>query len=105
MIGRRLGKIHGALIPLARGNIDCEGSPSGAATSRVKATQFVHVSNTILTTKTSANMAAVPAGKTWFDTLKTSFDNVDVGPDQGIDTSSFLEASEATTTLFGKHPL
>lgn len=45
---------------------------------------------------------SIPAGKTWFDTLKKSFTDVPVGSDQGIDTSSFLEASEATTTLFGK---
>jgi hypothetical protein len=50
-------------------------------------------------------MAAIPPGKTWFDTHKTSFSDVAIGPDQGIDTSSFLEAAEATTTLFGLIPL
>lgn len=46
-------------------------------------------------------MATIPAGKTWFDTLKQSFVNVSIGSDQGIETSSFLEAAESTTTLFG----
>jgi len=46
-------------------------------------------------------MAAVPAGKTWFDTHKQSFVNVPIGSDQGIDTTTFLDAAEATTTLFG----
>lgn len=46
-------------------------------------------------------MAAIPAGKTWFDTHKQSFVNVPIGTDQGIDTTAFLDASEATTTLFG----
>ncbi|KAK5944064.1 hypothetical protein PMZ80_003345 [Knufia obscura] len=45
-------------------------------------------------------MAAIPAGKTWFDTHKQSFVNVPIGTDQGIDTTAFLDASEATTTLF-----
>jgi hypothetical protein len=44
---------------------------------------------------------AVPPGKTWFDTHKTSFSDVRIDPDSGIDTASFLEAAEATTTLFG----
>ena len=43
----------------------------------------------------------IPAGKNWFGTLKKSFADVPVGSDQGIDTSSFLEAAEATTSLFG----
>ena len=47
-------------------------------------------------------MAQIPAGKTWFDTHKQSFTNVPIGSDQGVDTATFLEASEATTTLFGK---
>ncbi|KAI1613091.1 pleckstrin domain containing, family A member 8 [Exophiala viscosa] len=42
----------------------------------------------------------IPAGKTWFDTHKVSFENVPIGADQGISTSEFLDASEATTTLF-----
>lgn len=46
-------------------------------------------------------MATIPAGKTWFDTLKKSFVDVPIGSDQGIETSSFLEAAESTTTLFG----
>lgn len=50
-------------------------------------------------------MTGVPAGKTWFETLKKSFVDVPVNGDQGIDTSTFLEASEATTTLFGIWPL
>ena len=45
--------------------------------------------------------SAIPPGKTWFDTHKKSFSDVTIGPDGGIDTESFLEASEATTTLFG----
>ena len=45
--------------------------------------------------------AAVPPGKTWFDTHKQSFSDVSIGPDGGIETESFLEAAEATTTLFG----
>lgn len=46
-------------------------------------------------------MTTVPAGKTWFNTLKKSFVDVPIGSDQGIETTSFLEAAEATTTLFG----
>jgi len=46
-------------------------------------------------------MASIPAGKTWFENLKQSFVNVPIGSDQGVDTSTFLEAAEATTTLFG----
>ncbi|KIV83827.1 hypothetical protein PV11_05816 [Exophiala sideris] len=42
----------------------------------------------------------IPAGKTWFDTHKVSFENVPIAADQGISTSEFLDASEATTTLF-----
>lgn len=48
-------------------------------------------------------MTAIPPGKTWFDTHKTSFSGVAIGPDQGIDTATFLEAAEATATLFGLH--
>lgn len=46
-------------------------------------------------------MTGIPAGKTWFEGLKKSFVDVPVSGDQGINTSAFLEASEATTTLFG----
>lgn len=42
----------------------------------------------------------IPAGKTWFDTHKVHFSDVPVSADQGIPTSQFLDASEATTTLF-----
>lgn len=42
----------------------------------------------------------IPAGKTWFDTHKVHFENVPIAADQGISTSEFLDASEATTTLF-----
>lgn len=45
-------------------------------------------------------MSQIPAGKTWFETLKKSFADVPV-TNQAIETSSFLEAAEATTTLFG----
>ncbi|KAK5070595.1 hypothetical protein LTR64_000268 [Lithohypha guttulata] len=44
-------------------------------------------------------MSQIPAGKTWFETLKKSFADVPV-TNQAIETSSFLEAAEATTTLF-----
>lgn len=42
----------------------------------------------------------IPAGKTWFDTHKVHFEAVPVSADQGVSTSEFLDASEATTTLF-----
>ncbi|KAJ4525211.1 hypothetical protein HRR83_000887 [Exophiala dermatitidis] len=42
----------------------------------------------------------IPAGKTWFDTHKVHFQDVPIGPDDGISTTEFLDASEATTTLF-----
>ncbi|RMZ76977.1 hypothetical protein DV738_g4562, partial [Chaetothyriales sp. CBS 135597] len=43
----------------------------------------------------------IPAGKTWFDTLKTNFKDVPVSAeDRGISTLDFLSAAEATTTLF-----
>lgn len=46
-------------------------------------------------------MASIPAGKTWFDTLKTNFSNVSIAPnDRGIATLDFLSAAEGTTTLF-----
>ena len=46
---------------------------------------------------------AYPPGGTWFDTLKKSFTDVtvDVTNDNAIPTSSFLEAAESLTTLFG----
>ena len=44
----------------------------------------------------------MPPGESWFETHKKDFENVPVRPeDKGIETSAFLEASEATTTLFG----
>lgn len=43
----------------------------------------------------------IPPGKTWFDTHKVHFENVPISaPDDGISTNEFLDASEATTTLF-----
>lgn len=42
----------------------------------------------------------IPAGKTWFDTHKVHFENVPISADLGVSTSEFLDASEATTTLF-----
>ncbi|KAL6240000.1 hypothetical protein BDW75DRAFT_196685 [Aspergillus navahoensis] len=46
--------------------------------------------------------AEIPAGGTWFDTLKRSFDDVpvDAANDSGIATSEFLEAADSLTTLF-----
>ena len=48
-------------------------------------------------------MAAIPAGQTWFDTLKRSFADVpvDEANDNAISTAEFLEAAEALVTLFG----
>ncbi|KAL4809961.1 glycolipid transfer protein domain-containing protein [Aspergillus unguis] len=44
----------------------------------------------------------IPAGGTWFDTLKKSFADVPVdnANDNGISTTEFLEAAESLTTLF-----
>jgi len=42
----------------------------------------------------------IPPGKTWFDVHKVHFENVPVSADDGISTTEFLDASEATTTLF-----
>ncbi|OQU96277.1 hypothetical protein CLAIMM_02384 [Cladophialophora immunda] len=42
----------------------------------------------------------IPPGKTWFDTHKVHFDDVPLSDDGGISTLEFLDASEATTTLF-----
>ncbi|KAK5192098.1 hypothetical protein LTR47_003555 [Exophiala xenobiotica] len=44
----------------------------------------------------------IPAGKTWFDTHKVPFEDVPISSsdNQGISTTEFLNASEATTTLF-----
>jgi hypothetical protein len=46
---------------------------------------------------------AIPAGKTFIDTLNTSFVDVPVQKenDNAIPTKEFLEASESLTTLFG----
>ena len=48
---------------------------------------------------------AIPPGKTFFDTLQRSFDQVpvDEANDNGISTTEFLEAAEALVTLFGKY--
>jgi len=48
-------------------------------------------------------MAAYPPGGTFFDTVKTSFDQVPVDESKGnaINTTKFLEAAESLTTLFG----
>ena len=49
----------------------------------------------------SATTKLILPGQTWFDTHKRSFADVPIDPkDQGIATSEFLEAAEATTTLF-----
>jgi len=54
-------------------------------------------------TQNMAGPIQIPPGGTWFDTLKRSFADVPIDPnDQGIATSEFLEAAEATTTLFGE---
>ena len=44
----------------------------------------------------------VPAGETFFDIMKHSFDNVPVGPapEQGISTAEFLDAAESFIKLF-----
>jgi hypothetical protein len=44
----------------------------------------------------------VPAGKTFFDIMKHSFDNVPIGdaPEHGIGTPEFLDASESFSKLF-----
>ncbi|KAL4783186.1 glycolipid transfer protein domain-containing protein [Aspergillus varians] len=46
--------------------------------------------------------AEIPAGGTWFDTIKKSFADVpvDAANDNGISTTEFLEAAESLTTLF-----
>ncbi|KAB8337280.1 hypothetical protein FH972_021581 [Carpinus fangiana] len=41
-----------------------------------------------------------PPGGTFFDTVKKSYADVSVGPDNAIPTSQFLEASESLLTLF-----
>jgi hypothetical protein len=50
-------------------------------------------------------MAAIPAGGTWFDTIKKSFADVpiDAAKDDAISTAEFLEAAEALVTLFGEY--
>ncbi|KAJ5594024.1 uncharacterized protein N7459_000232 [Penicillium hispanicum] len=47
-------------------------------------------------------MAAIPAGQTWFDTLKRSFADVPIDAANGnaISTAEFLEAAEALVSLF-----
>lgn len=49
-------------------------------------------------------MADIPAGGTWFDTIKKSFADVpiDAANDNAISTAEFLEAAEALVSLFGK---
>ncbi|CAG8186132.1 unnamed protein product [Penicillium salamii] len=47
-----------------------------------------------------ANMAAVPADQTWFDTIKRSFADVPIDAEEGVSTTEFLEAAEALVTLF-----
>ncbi|KAJ9193643.1 hypothetical protein DTO166G4_8454 [Paecilomyces variotii] len=49
-----------------------------------------------------ASIAVIPAGGTWFDTLRKSFVDVpiDTANDDGIATTEFLEAAESLTTLF-----
>jgi len=43
----------------------------------------------------------IAPGKTWFDTHRTTFQDVPINPvDKGISTTEFLDAAEATTTLF-----
>ena len=45
----------------------------------------------------------IPPGQTWFDTHKKTFQDVPIDPDDnGVATSEFLDAAEATTTLFGE---
>ncbi|ERF77215.1 hypothetical protein EPUS_05784 [Endocarpon pusillum Z07020] len=48
-----------------------------------------------------ASTILIPPGGTWFDTHRKSFIDVPIDSgDQGIATTEFLEAAEATTTLF-----
>lgn len=49
-------------------------------------------------------MAGIPAGGTWFDTIKRSFADVpiDAANDNAISTAEFLEAAEALVSLFGE---
>jgi hypothetical protein len=42
----------------------------------------------------------IPAGKTWFDTHKVHFEDVPIQNEDQISTTEFLDAAEATTTLF-----
>ena len=46
----------------------------------------------------------IPEGKTWFDTHKVNFQDVPINDNKEIDTDTFLDAAESTTTLFGKYP-
>lgn len=47
-----------------------------------------------------SNGPQIPAGKTWFDTHKQNFAEVVIHDDQGVPTTDFLNAAEATTTIF-----
>lgn len=51
-----------------------------------------------------ASTVVIPAGGTWFDTIKKSFADVpiDEANDNGISTTEFLEAAESLVTLFGQ---
>ncbi|KAF9893176.1 hypothetical protein FE257_012591 [Aspergillus nanangensis] len=46
--------------------------------------------------------ASIPAGSTWFDTMKRSFTDVpvDAANENGIATTEFLEAAESLVSLF-----
>ena len=50
-----------------------------------------------------AATTAIPAGGTWFNTLKKSFVDVPVDAAHGnaIATTDFLDAADSLTTLFG----
>lgn len=50
-----------------------------------------------------ATIAQIPAGGTFLDTFKKSFVDVpvDAANDNAVDTTSFLEAAESLTTMFG----
>ena len=42
----------------------------------------------------------IPPGKTWFDVHKVHFQDVPISANNEISTTEFLDASEATTTMF-----
>lgn len=52
-----------------------------------------------------ASTVVIPAGGTWFDTIRRSFADVpiDEANDNGISTTEFLEAAESLVTLFGEY--